>query len=78
MSLSYLHRVFQADGTTVAGWIRRRRLERARRDLADPALHDLPVGRIAARWGFTHPAVFTRAFRAAYDVTPSEYRRTSR
>ncbi|WP_034516506.1 helix-turn-helix domain-containing protein [Actinomadura rifamycini] len=76
ISVSYLHRVFQADGTTVAGWIRHRRLDRARRDLADPALHGVPVGQIAARWGFSHPAVFTRAFRAAYDVTPSEYRRS--
>ncbi|TDC98438.1 helix-turn-helix domain-containing protein [Actinomadura sp. 7K507] len=78
ISLSYLHRVFQADGTTVAGWIRRRRLERARRDLADPALHDHPVRQIAARWGFSHPAVFSRAFRAAYDISPSEYRRAGR
>ncbi|MBE1530667.1 helix-turn-helix domain-containing protein [Actinomadura algeriensis] len=78
ISVSYLHRVFQAEGTTVAGWIRARRLERARRDLADPALRGLPVARIAARWGFSHPAVFTRAFRAAYDVSPSEYRRARR
>ncbi|QFG24668.1 helix-turn-helix domain-containing protein [Actinomadura sp. WMMB 499] len=78
ISLSYLHRVFQPDGTTVAVWIRRRRLERARRDLTDPALGGLQVGQIAARWGFSHPAVFTRAFRAAYDVSPSEFRRARR
>lgn len=75
ISISYLYRVFRTDGITVAGWIRRQRLERARRDLADPALRNLPVHQVAARWGFPHPAVFTRAFRTAYDVSPSEYRR---
>ena len=30
---------------------------------------------IAARWGLTDPAHFSRAFRAAYGLPPSEYRR---
>ncbi|MEV5824726.1 helix-turn-helix domain-containing protein [Spirillospora sp. NPDC052242] len=57
-------------------WSRTSRGARRRWDLADPALRGVPVGQIAARWGFSHPAVFTRAFRAAYGVTPSEYRRS--
>jgi AraC-like DNA-binding protein len=59
----------------VAGWIRRRRLERCRRDLLDPALRAQPVGVIAARWGLTEPAHFSRLFRAAYGVPPVAYRR---
>ncbi len=77
VSVSYLHRIFRAHTggrETIAGWIRRRRLEHARRDLADPALAAVPVHRIAARWGYTHAAAFTRNFRAAYGVTPREYR----
>ncbi|MEO3767817.1 helix-turn-helix transcriptional regulator [Streptomyces sp. B5E4] len=77
ISVSYLHRIFRAhtEGRqTVAGWIRRQRLEQARRDLADPVLAAVPVHRIAARWGYTHAAAFTRSFRAAYGVTPREYR----
>lgn len=74
ISTRYLHRLFQDQGLTVAAWIRRLRLERCRRALASPELAALPVGAIAARWGFTHPAVFTRAFRAAYGLTPSELR----
>jgi AraC-like DNA-binding protein len=47
---------------------------RCRRDLLDPALRDRPVSAIAARWGITDPAHFSRLFRATYGVPPSEYR----
>jgi AraC-like DNA-binding protein len=33
ISVRYLHRIFQQRGESVAGWIRRRRLERCRQDL---------------------------------------------
>ncbi len=52
MSLRSLHQLFHDEGLTVAGWTRLRRLERCRRDLADPALAARPVAAIAARWGF--------------------------
>ncbi|MFC5749050.1 helix-turn-helix domain-containing protein [Actinomadura rugatobispora] len=74
ISVSYLHRLFQEDGVTVSAWIRRQRLERARQALADPALRTVPVHHIAARWGFTHHSAFTRAFRAAFGLAPSDYR----
>ncbi|MBG0850427.1 AraC family transcriptional regulator [Streptomyces spinoverrucosus] len=80
ISVSQLHRIFReralAEGgpSTVMGYIRAQRLERARRDLADPALRTRPVGEIAHRWGFTHHVVFTRAFRAAYGIPPRDYR----
>ena len=74
ISVSYLHRLFSERGTTVAASIRGRRLERARRDLADPVLRSTSVGRIAVRWGFADHATFTRAFRSAYATTPTEYR----
>ncbi len=74
ISTRYLHRLFQTHDTTVARWIRRQRLERARRDLTDPSLLSIPIHRIAARWGFPHAADFTRAFRTAYGLTPTDYR----
>jgi hypothetical protein len=37
ISVRYLYRLFEAQGTTVATWIRHRRLEGCRKDLADPA-----------------------------------------
>ncbi len=77
ISLRTLHRLFHdhGQGDTAASYIRRRRLARARRDLADPALAARPVHAIAARWGFPQAPEFTRAFRTAYGTTPSEYRR---
>jgi len=68
-----VHRVFQAHGTTVGDVIRRERLSRCRRDLADP--HDTrPVAAIGARWGFPRASEFTRAFRTATGMTPTEFR----
>ncbi|MDT0306195.1 helix-turn-helix domain-containing protein [Streptomyces sp. DSM 44917] len=75
VSVRTLHCLFQDHGTTVSGWIRRERLERTRRDLADPALAGLPVHRIATRYGLPHYAGFSRAFRAVYGMPPREYRR---
>ena len=75
VSVRYLHRLFAAQDTTVAAWIRRRRLERCRRDLADPALGAVPVSAVAVRWGLADPAHFSRLFRYAYGLPPAEYRR---
>ena len=70
-----LCRLFEEQGTSVARWIRERRLERCRRDLLDPALSDLPVSSIAFGWGFADAAHFSRVFRQAYGHPPAEYRR---
>ncbi|MGP4050313.1 helix-turn-helix domain-containing protein [Streptomyces sp. 2A115] len=74
ISLSYLHRLFQGEDETVSAYLRRKRLERARQDLANPAMRAVPIHAIAARWGFTHPAAFSRAFRTAHGMTPTTYR----
>jgi AraC-like DNA-binding protein len=74
VSLRHLQRLFESEDLSVSDWIRHRRLERCRRDLADPAQDGLPVRTIGAKWGFPSPSHFTRAFRAAYGVTPTAYR----
>ncbi len=78
ISLRGLYSLFQADGTTVAGWIRQRRLERCRRDLSDPRCANHRVGVIAARWGFLDAAHFSHVFRAAYGTSPGAYRKALR
>lgn len=75
MSVRSLYNLFEDQETTVASWIRRRRLERCRRDLLDATQRTVPVSTIAARWGLTNPAHFSRAFRAAYGMAPIDYRR---
>jgi AraC-like DNA-binding protein len=74
ISLRSLHQLFHDEGLTVAGWIRRQRLERCRRDLADPRLASRPVAGIAARWGFASAGDFSRAFRAEHGIPPAAYR----
>lgn len=76
ISVRQLHRLFERQHTTVAAWIRLRRLERCRADLADPALCALPVSAVASRWGLPDSAQFSRMFRRAYGASPAEYRRT--
>ncbi|MEU1586749.1 helix-turn-helix domain-containing protein [Micromonospora sp. NPDC005710] len=74
ISVRSLHRLFEAEDTTVASYIRDLRLARCRRDLTDPALRKQPVQTVAARWGFSDKAHFSRAFRAAYGTTAQQYR----
>ena len=74
ISTRSLHKLFEDGGTTVAAWIRGRRLDGARRDLADPLQAEVPVASIGARWGLPDPAHFSRAFRTAYGCPPSAYR----
>ncbi len=74
ISLRLLHKLFHDQGLTVAGWIRQRRLEHCRHDLANPRFDAHPVGAIAGRWGFTSNAHFSRVFHATYGLSPSDYR----
>ncbi|MFI6768320.1 helix-turn-helix domain-containing protein [Streptomyces sp. NPDC050355] len=74
ISVGHLHRLFATEEATVAAWIRLQRLEAARRDLTDPALHSTPIRAVAARWGFRCAADFSRAFRTAYGIPPKDYR----
>src|SRR5438067_604248 len=78
ISLRQLHKLFHASGTTVAGWIRQRRLEHCGHDLRDPRWCGRPVAAIGARWGYPDPAHFSRLFKAAYGVGPRDYRASVR
>lgn len=70
---SYLVRLFKADvGFSPIAYLNRCRLERA----AGLLLHTLqPVAEVAAQVGWFDPNLFARRFRAAYGMSPSEYRR---
>lgn len=75
ISLRLLYKLFSAEGQTVGGWVRMRRLERVCHDLRDPRYASLSITAIAARWGFLNAAHFSRVFKAAYGRTPRDYRR---
>lgn len=77
MASRTLHRLFEHEPSTVTDHIRTQRLEAVHRDLTDPLLRNRGIAALAARWGFTDQAHFTRAFRARYGTTPSQVRRAS-
>ncbi|MFI1707751.1 helix-turn-helix domain-containing protein [Streptomyces griseoruber] len=78
ISTRTLHRVFARFDTTVATAIRARRLESCRQALLSPGNAHYSLTAIAARYGFTNPAVFSRTFTSAYGTTPSRYREQRR
>jgi AraC-like DNA-binding protein len=74
LSPSTLHRAWLGEPCSLADWIWAQRLDAARRDLCDPALHARSVSEIAFSWGFNDAAHFSRAFRARFGCAPSELR----
>ncbi|WP_240436758.1 helix-turn-helix domain-containing protein [Streptomyces sporangiiformans] len=77
ISVRYLHKLFQDEGTTVGRWIQRRRLEECRRDLMHRVRGRQTIAAVAGRWGFLSATHFSRVFRAAYGMSPSEWRDTA-
>jgi AraC-like DNA-binding protein len=74
ISVRYLHRLFEGEGVTVGRLIQRRRLEECARELARPGGTAPTVSAVAQRWGFVNPTHFSRVFRAAYGLSPREWR----
>lgn len=77
ISLSYLHRIFAADDTTVAGYLREQRLQAAHRDLTTSLLDEL-IHVVGARWGLPDPAHFSRLFKGRFGITPGQARNAAR
>lgn len=69
ISVRTLHTVFSESGTSVARDVRRRRLEKSRRELAYGS--GGTVTDVAFRWGFVDAAHFSRTFKKEFGVTPS-------
>jgi AraC-like DNA-binding protein len=74
VSVRHLHNLFGHSGHTPAGWIRHRRIEACKRDLADPGARVIPAAAIGARWGFGNASHFGHVFKNATGLTPAEFR----
>lgn len=74
LSPRYLRKVFAATDESVAGYIRRRRLEECADHLTSVLWDGKSVTEIAYRWGFSSSAHFSRAFKAHFGVTPTDFR----
>ncbi|MFQ1062996.1 AraC-like ligand-binding domain-containing protein [Bordetella trematum] len=78
ISLSYLHRIFQAAGLGVESQLYVLRLEHCRRLLQDPVHAHRSIAELAFQSGFAHAAHFSRQFRQRFGMTAREYRAAAR
>ena len=78
ISPRYLQDLFHAEGTTVSDFIWKRRLEKSRRDLADPLRGADSIAQIALACGFADFGHFSRRYKDAFGASPREDRVTLR
>lgn len=74
ISVRHLHSQFAAAGQSVGNYIKQARLERIRRDLANPNTADVSVREISERYGILTASHLSRVFKAEYGETPREFR----
>lgn len=74
ISLRQLHGRFAANQQTVSTYIRTRRLECIREDLANPLYRGDSVQTISARYALFDPSHVSKAFKAECGESPSAYR----
>ena len=75
IGVRYANDLLAEENHSLERYILHRRLERCRSALGDPLQDHRMVGEIAFSWGFSDHAHFTRRFRAAFGMTPGDYRR---
>lgn len=75
MSVRRLSDVFAKDGTTIAAYIRLKRLDRIARDLLNDLFRRQSITEIAFRWGFNNLQHFSKVFHNQYGMSPRDYRR---
>lgn len=78
MSVRYANELLSLEGTSIERHIWSRRLECCRHALLDPVQAHRTVGDIAFGWGFSDLSHFARRFKAAFGLSPSDYRREGR
>ncbi|CAN5266165.1 hypothetical protein BH10PSE4_BH10PSE4_04060 [soil metagenome] len=77
VSPRYVQKLFASADETFSHYLRTRRLERCRTDLASPQHGRLSISEICFRWGFNGSAHFSRAFRDQYGQSPREFRQSA-
>jgi AraC-like DNA-binding protein len=75
ISVRYVHKLFEATGQSVSGFICERRIDRARSLLADRSCSRVAITEVAFALGFRDISYFNRRFKASAGMTPSDFRR---
>ncbi|MFF6888475.1 helix-turn-helix domain-containing protein [Streptomyces sp. NPDC012421] len=74
ISVRYLHRLFEGEGTTVGRLVQRRRIEECGKELARRERASPTISVVARRWGFQDATHFSRAFKQILGVSPRQWR----
>ena len=74
ISQRYLRKIFETSSQSVSELIWTRRLDQAKRDLADPLLSHVAITAIGYDLGFKDAAHFSRSFKTKFGLTPRDYR----
>lgn len=74
VSVRQLHARFSVQKTTVGAYIRAKRLEGIRGDLANPLMKKDSIATISARYGLHDASQVSRAFKAEFRESPSAFR----
>jgi AraC-like DNA-binding protein len=75
ISLRHLYATCARANFSVEQFIIAQRLDAAKAELAHPNARFRAIAAVARRWGFKDPAHFARRFRAAYGISPRDWRR---
>jgi AraC-like DNA-binding protein len=74
LSVRYANAVLAQEGTSITRLIQTRRLARCRRALEDPLQGHRTISEIAYGSGFSDMTHFGRRFKAAFGLSPRDYR----
>ncbi|MFD4688872.1 helix-turn-helix domain-containing protein [Streptomyces sp. NPDC058463] len=74
VSLRQLYKVLSRNGVHLGDWVRSQRLERCRAELVAPWAGHRSIAAVGYRWGFPNASHFSRAFKGAFGITPSDWR----
>lgn len=77
LSERYIRKMFAAQGTTLMGWIKDRRLQKCHQAINSGGGEYTSFAEIAYASGFSDISSFNRAFKVKFGVTPSEVKRAA-
>jgi AraC-like DNA-binding protein len=78
VTVRYIQRLFESEGTTLSRYVLGQRLAQVHRMLVDPRCADRAISTIAYDVGFGDMSTFNREFRRLFGATPSEVRAAAR
>jgi AraC family transcriptional activator of tynA and feaB len=77
VSIRYANALLAEENTSIMRLVLAMRLARCRQALEDPFQDNRTVSEIAYGWGFSDMTHFGRCFKAMYDVSPRDYRKSA-